>query len=75
MLSNALKHMHEVALGWFTPKSSYTARQATASESEFDITLIWVVVMLLALGLLMVYSSSIASASEAKFTRGSATYF
>jgi cell division protein FtsW len=44
-------------------------------ESEFDATLVWAIVALLALGLLMVYSASIASASEAKFTRGSATYF
>ncbi len=37
--------------------------------------MLWVIVMLVALGLLMVYSSSIASASESKFARFSPTYF
>jgi cell division protein FtsW len=61
----------------FAPRSNaaHTRNLATTQEREFDVTLIWVVVSLLALGLLMVYSSSIASASEAKFTRGSSTYF
>lgn len=43
--------------------------------AEFDVTLVWVVAFLVAIGLLMVYSSSIASASESRFTRGSASYF
>ena len=35
----------------------------------------WIVAFLVAIGLLMVYSSSIASASESRFTRYSASYF
>ena len=46
-----------------------------AVSGEFDITMLWVVTLLVAVGLLMVYSSSIASASESRFTRSSATYF
>ena len=42
---------------------------------EFDSAMLWVVALLVAVGLLMVYSSSIASASESRFTRSSATYF
>ena len=37
--------------------------------------MLWVVALLVAVGLLMVYSSSIASASESRFTRLSSTYF
>jgi cell division protein FtsW len=52
------------------------SRQATSlHEHEFDVALVWVVLAILALGLLMVYSSSIASASESRFTRSNATYF
>jgi cell division protein FtsW len=56
-------------------RSSASHARTVAREREFDVALVWVVVTMLALGLLMVYSSSIASASEARFTRGSATYF
>lgn len=53
-----------------------TARnRGAATPAEFDATLIWVVALLVAIGLLMVYSSSIASASESRMTRNSATYF
>jgi cell division protein FtsW len=56
--------------------TGWTSRtHAPSREREFDLALVWVVISLLALGLLMVYSASIASASEAKFTRGSATFF
>ena len=41
----------------------------------FDQTLVWVVVALLALGLVMVYSASIALADNPKFTRYAPTYF
>lgn len=61
---------------FFAAGRTGSARTATLrSEQEFDTALVWVVVLLIALGLMMVYSSSIASASEAKFTRGTATYF
>ena len=54
-----------------------TARKTPrgAAIGEFDTTILWVVALLVAVGLLMVYSSSIASASESRFTRSSATYF
>ena len=41
----------------------------------FDQTLLWVVVALLALGLVMVYSASIALADNPKFARYAPTYF
>jgi cell division protein FtsW len=46
-----------------------------AASGEFDVAMLWVVALLVAVGLLMVYSSSIASASESRFTRSSSTYF
>lgn len=51
------------------------ARPRDAVSGEFDIAMLWVVVLLVAVGLLMVYSSSIASASESRFTRSSSAYF
>ena len=55
-----------------TPSSSAAS---SAASSEFDVKMLWVVALLVAVGLLMVYSSSIASASESRFTRLSSTYF
>ncbi len=52
-----------------------STRGATLGTDEFDLKIIWVATLLVALGLLMVYSSSIASASESRFTRYSPTYF
>jgi cell division protein FtsW len=77
MLSATLQTARDAMSGFFASDRGRSVTQANASSSvrEFDITLVWVVTLLLALGLLMVYSSSIASASEAKFTRGSSTYF
>ncbi len=57
-----------------TPGSA-RAKPRGAVSGEFDIAMLWVVALLVAVGLLMVYSSSIASASESRFTRSSATYF
>ena len=59
----------------FKPGAAPTTRGASVSTDEFDLKIIWVVALLVALGLLMVYSSSIASASESRFTRYSPTYF
>jgi cell division protein FtsW len=77
MLSATLQSARDAMGGILTGDRGRSLARANASASvrEFDITLVWVVTLLLALGLLMVYSSSIASASEAKFTRGSSTYF
>lgn len=75
MLRLAANRLHEFALGLFAPREGYVAQRSVQQDTEVDVTLVWVVLALLALGLLMVYSASIANASEAKFTRGSATYF
>lgn len=59
---------------WFGGRTT-DAHQTRASTAEFDVTLLWVIALLVAVGLLMVYSSSIASASESRFTRSSPVYF
>lgn len=76
-----LNTMTEIG-NWLSARlASSRAGRATARgghampEREFDVALVWVVLAMLALGLLMVYSSSIASASESRFTRSNATYF
>ncbi len=48
------------------------ARQAIA---EYDAAVLWSALLLLVLGLVMVYSSSIALAETARFTGGRANYF
>lgn len=64
------------SLPWQQSGGARTGRhRGAATAAEFDATLIWVVALLVAIGLLMVYSSSIASASESRMTRGSSTYF
>ncbi len=75
MLKLATAQVQQFVQGLFAPRSGYVNQRSAAQESEVDLALVWVVLALLALGLLMVYSASIANASEAKFTRGSATYF
>jgi cell division protein FtsW len=75
MISSALRTLQERFLLAVGGLGSTTYRNHEPRESELDTKLVWVIVVLIALGLLMVYSSSIASASESKFTRGSATYF
>jgi cell division protein FtsW len=44
-------------------------------QSQFDLLLIWVFIALLSIGLVMVYSSSIATAEGSKFTGHQATYY
>ncbi len=44
-------------------------------QAQFDDLLIWVFVALLSIGLVMVYSSSIATAEGSKFTGHQATYY
>ncbi len=60
---------------WPSSQARVSAVSGTGFDSEFDLTLVWVILALLALGLLMVYSASIPSASEAKFTRGNPFHF
>jgi len=43
--------------------------------AEYDSTLTWIVTVLLAIGLVMVYSASIATAEAGKFTGHQATYY
>jgi len=54
------------------------AFSATASRQppgEYDASLLWTALFLLGLGLVMVYSASIASAEVSRFTAGKTTYF
>ena len=44
-------------------------------QSQYDNLLIWVFIALLCIGLVMVYSSSIATAEGSKFTNHQATYY
>lgn len=77
----ALKHLVAWPRDWVgrvAASMSPTSSRRTlpnAASSEFDVKMLWVVALLVAVGLLMVYSSSIASASESRFTRLSSTYF
>jgi cell division protein FtsW len=75
MLSAVLQSLRDRVAGVSTQGRASRSGSANGADHEFDITMIWVIVLLLAIGLLMVYSSSIASASESKFTRSSATYY
>ena len=52
-----------------------TARNATARQAGFDQALFWVAVVLLAWGIVMVYSASIAMPDNPKFSRYSHTHF
>ncbi len=61
--------------GQWVGGSASASRSGRGNNAEFDASLLWVVALLVAVGLLMVYSSSIASASESRFTRGSPVYF
>ena len=47
----------------------------SAALREIDDALIWVGVLLLGIGLVMVYSASIALAEGARFTSGNTAYF
>jgi cell division protein FtsW len=77
MLSAALQSFRDRFAGINATRSGAARDRAgaSASEHEFDMNLVWVVLLLLSVGLLMVYSSSIASASESRFTRSSAFYY
>jgi cell division protein FtsW len=48
---------------------------AVRSRPEYDAGLLWSAVALLALGLVMVYSASIATAEASRFTGGNTAYF
>ena len=69
--------------GWMglikMPAGRAAPRSARASarqpQSEYDAGLLWSALLLLTMGLVMVYSSSIAMAEVSKFTGGRANYF
>lgn len=54
---------------------SLVKTRTAPSQAQFDELLIWVLVALLALGFVMVYSSSIATAEASKFTGHQSTYY
>jgi len=78
MLERALQ-----LFGWMgiRPASARDASRASSRsgarqpQSEYDAGLMWSALLLLTLGLVMVYSSSIAMAEVSKFTGGRANYF
>ncbi len=78
MLERALQ-----LFGWMGIKSAGAARaprttartSARQPQSEYDAGLLWSALLLLTLGLVMVYSSSIAMAEVSKFTGGRTNYF
>ncbi len=51
------------------------SRRSAAALREMDDALIWVSALLLGIGLVMVYSASIALADGARFTAGNTSYF
>ena len=54
---------------------SATLARPAGSLQEFDQSLIWVSVLMIGIGLVMVYSASIAIAEGARFTSNNAAYF
>ncbi len=56
-------------------KPFFLTAPRSAQSAEFDTVLAWIVTALLSLGLVMVYSSSIATAEAAKFTGYQQTYY
>ncbi len=81
MLERALQRFGWTSLsGWFSgaaTRTTRTSRTAGVREqpSEYDAGLLWSALLLLTLGLVMVYSSSIAMAEVSRFTGGRANYF
>ena len=56
------------------PHISHTG-PGRAPMAEYDASLLWIALGLLMVGLVMVYSASIAMAETSKFTGGRASYF
>jgi cell division protein FtsW len=57
------------------PRSFAVKTRIRASQAQIDELLVWVLIGLLALGLVMVYSASIATAEANKFTGFQPTYY
>ena len=82
MFERALKLFGAVggSLGWGAgaaakPGSRRSAAGIRQAVAEYDAGLLWSALLLLTLGLIMVYSSSIAMAEASRFTGGRANYF
>ena len=72
----ALTTARETRTGAREPRRPYAVKTRTRPpQAQFDELLIWVLVALLALGLVMVYSASIATAEAGKFTGHQSAYF
>ncbi|MES1981443.1 MAG: putative lipid II flippase FtsW [Pseudomonadota bacterium] len=54
---------------------SLSQKTARPKLVDYDVTLAWIVLALLSIGLVMVYSASIATAEESKFTGFHPTYY
>ncbi len=64
--------------GWFgggNDRGAYTGRAAPSRVQGFDQPLLWIAVALLAFGLVMVYSASIALPDNPRFARYAHTHF
>jgi len=59
----------------FHPRPFAVKTRTPPPQAQFDELLIWVLITLLALGLVMVYSASIATAEASKFTGHQPAYF
>ena len=57
------------------PRFGIGGARSTSQFTDFDESLVWVGVLLLLIGLVMVYSSSIAFAEGSRFTGYRANYF
>ena len=62
-------------LSGFHPRPFAVKTRTSPPQAQFDELLIWVLIALLALGLVMVYSASIATAEANKFTGFQPTYY
>lgn len=65
-----------IRTGMHGNRSHFTVKPgASLKQAQFDELLIWVLIALLAIGLVMVFSSSIATAEAAKLTGNQPTYY
>jgi len=73
--SSSGKPDEKAASRGFHPRPFAVKTRTPPPLAQFDELLIWVLIGLLALGLVMVYSASIATAEASKFTGHQATYY
>lgn len=75
MLDRALHWFGWMGLNGASSAKSSRRTAARQPQAEYDAGLLWSALLLLTLGLVMVYSSSIAMAEVSRFTGGRANYF